>query len=160
MVLLNTLSLLLQTIPTMQPKALWLAAAGVVVLLTVLFFVMWRFSRSGDDLGHKAKPQTVDDYIAANGTPADVVVLDSTRSNELVAVVLVYDDCFVVDGQRVPREAVTAVTFNNAANPYTLQSYQLVLSTTLPDRPTVKADLGADAGWASEVTQQIAQHII
>ena len=160
MTILTTLSLVLQ----MHPQALGHVMWGVAVLVVVLLLMVWHFRRSEPaiDLEHAAEPEpeTVDNYTAYHGQPADMVVLDPTRSHELAAVVLVYDDAFVIQGERVPRTAVTDVTFNNAAVPVLNQSYQIVFSTTLPDRHTIKVDVGSDAEWASEVTQQVAQHII
>ena len=142
-------------IPT---NSLTMYAVSWGVLVAVILLIIWHFHRKGSDVTPERAPVTVDEYASENGTPVDVVVLDPTRSNELDAVILVYPQAFVINGERVPRETVRDVTFNNAANPYIAQSYQVVLTTTLPGHPTVSIDVGNDAQWASEVAQQIAQH--
>lgn len=149
-----TLQLLLSEAP-LHPVEIGLIFA-VVVAMVVLWFVA---KHQRDNLGPEKVPATVDDYVAANGEPIDMVVLDPTRSNELIAVVLVYADTLVIEGRALPREAVTDVTFYNASVPYMNSSYQMVVSTTLPDKPTIKADVGSDAEWAKQVTAQIAQYI-
>lgn len=149
-----TLQLLLSAAP-LHPYEMGLIVA-VVVAMVVLWFVA---KHQRDNLGPEKAPETVDDYIAANGEPIDMVVLDPTRSNELIAVVLVYDDTLVIEGRALPREAVTDVTFNNASVPYMNSCYQMVVTTTLPDKPTIKTELGSDAEWAKQVTTQIAQYI-
>lgn len=120
----------------------------------------WVIRRRKDDFVEtNSSPKLVDDYVNVHGDPIDVVVLDVTRSNELCAVVLVYDHELVINGETIDRSTVTGVTFNNAANPYVGGDYQLVFSTSNPDKPTIKTPVGNDAGWASEVATQMAQYI-
>ena len=138
------------------------------ILILVLFallgvFIIVAHKRSDMELAvftaENNKPDTVDDYVAAHGEPEDVVVLDATRSNELDHVILVYAHTLIVNGKSIERSKVTDVTFNNANNPYVNCEYQLVLTTTIPDRPTVKTPVGSDSQWASEVATQLAQYI-
>ena len=63
-----------------------------------------------------------------------------------------------MDGKAYDRDTITDVTFNNAANPYVASDYQLVLTTTLPDKPTIKVAMGSDAERAKEIAADIAQH--
>ncbi len=143
---------------SIQPLQGQWAVVGTAVVLVAILAVYLHMKRQTDGAEH-AEPETVDAYVAAHGEPDDVIVLDATRSGELLAVVLVYPGEMIIDGQSVKRDAVTSVTFNNAAVPYMNNQYQLVISTTLPDRPTIKVDVGDDAGRASETAQQMAQHI-
>ena len=129
----------------------------LIALITVFaWIVKRRVERSPQT---DAEPTTVDDYIAQHGEPEAMVLLDATRSNELNAVVLVYDHELVVNGESIDRAAVTDITFNNASNHYVNCDYQMVLTTTLPDSPVVRTPIGSDAEWASEVTRQLAQAI-
>ena len=129
----------------------------LIAMITVFaWIVKRRVERSPQS---DAEPTTVDDYIAQHGEPEAMVLLDATRSNELNAVVLIYDHELVVNGESIDRVAVTDITFNNASNPYVNCDYQMVLTTTLPDSPVVRTPIGSDAEWASEVTRQLAQAI-
>ena len=132
----------------------------LLLLIGIIMVFTWIVKRRGERSPQTdAEPSTVDDYIIQHGEPEAIVVLDATRSNELNAVVLVYNHELVVNGESIDRAAVTDVTFNNASNPYVNCDYQMVLTTTLPDNPVVRTPIGSDAEWASEVTRQLAQAI-
>lgn len=131
--------------------------AGVVIVIVLYGFYLYQTKHSDKD--HDKQPMTVDDYVAANGEPVDVVVLDATRCNELGAVILVYDHTLVVNGTPIDRDQVTNATFNNGAVPYVDNRYQIVLTTTMPEQPTVHIPVGADAKQASEVLQQLNQYL-
>ena len=131
--------------------------AGVVIVIVLYGFYLYQ-TKHGDKDNVKP-PMTVDDYVAANGEPVDVVVLDATRCNELSAVILVYDHILVVNGRPMGRDQVTNATFNNGAVPYVDNRYQIVLTTTMAEQPTVHIPVGADAKFASEVLQQLNQYL-
>lgn len=145
----------------LSPMQLGILILALFVLLGVFIYVARK--NSDKDLAaftaQKDEPDTVDDYVAAHGEPEALVVLDATRSNELNSVVLVYENELVVNGEPIERSKVTNVTFNNANNPYVNCDYQLVLTTTIPDKPTVKTPVGSDSQWASEVATQLAEYI-
>lgn len=133
---------------------------SVMLMLVLIAVFVWIVKRRSERVGDSdVEHDTVDHYVVMHGQPEAAVVLDATRSNELDAVILVYDRQLVVGGEAISREAVTGVTFNNAANPYVNNNYQLVLTTTLPVRPVIRAALGSDAEWAKQVTTDLAQYI-
>ena len=126
----------------------------LVLLGAFLFFVK---KHSGND--DTTATTTVDDYVASHGEPIDAIVLDATRSNELPAVILVYDSEIVVDGSPIERDKITNVTFYNAGNPYMGNDYLLVITTSLPDRPTIETPIGNDAKLASDAVTRMADHL-
>ncbi len=145
----------------LSPMQLGILTLALFVLLGVFIYLARKHSEK--DLAaftaQKDEPDTVDGFVEAHGEPEAVVVLDATRSNELNYVVLVYENELIVNGEPIERGKITNVTFNNANNPYVNSDYQLVLTTTIPDKPTVKAPVGSDSHWASEVTTQLAEYI-
>ena len=145
----------------MSPTTL---AIFVIVLLVLLYvFVLFVKHSSNKGLGKpivgETDADTVEDYVATHGEPEAVFVLDVTRSNELNAVVLVYEHEVVINGRPVPRDKITKATFYNDANPYLNSDYLLVLHTSLPDQPTIKDSIGTDVEWAKQTTAELAQHL-
>ena len=145
----------------LSPMQLGILTLALFVLLGVFIYVARK--NTDKDLAaltaQKDEPDTVDDYVVAHGEPENVVVLDATRSNELNSVILVYDNELIINGEPIERGKITNVTFNNANNPYVNCDYQLVLTTTIPDKPTVKTPVGSDSQWASEVATQLAEYV-
>ncbi|MBR1725973.1 MAG: hypothetical protein IJ724_04875 [Muribaculaceae bacterium] len=136
-----------------------IAVVVAAIMIVIVLYGFYLYQTKHGDKDNDRQPMTVDDYVAANGEPVDMVVLDATRCNELSAVILVYDHTLVVNGQPMGRDLVTNATFNNGAVPYVDNRYQIVLTTTMADQPTVHIPVGADAKLASEVLQQLNQYL-
>lgn len=95
---------------------------------------------------------THEDLIDMNGEPDDIIVLDPLRGNEPDGAILVYADHIIYNGQRIAKQDIRDVTFNNAAIPYFPNDYQIVLATR---ERTLHLPVGRDATWAQEVTVRL-----
>ncbi|MBR3123585.1 MAG: hypothetical protein IKN21_02620 [Prevotella sp.] len=104
--------------------------------------------------------QTLDELIARYGDPDDFVLLDATRGNEAVGVLLVYDsdEFFVIDGEKVMKSEVEDVTFYNNAIPYLPNEYDVVIKTKGRQDP-FRLHVGNDGNWAMQVVEQIMYHL-
>lgn len=95
------------------------------------------------------------------GEPSATIIVNPTRGNEAVGVVLVYDQqaLLVYNGIVIRKPDIVDVSFNNSAIPYLPTDYQVVITTRDPDHPTIHIPVGSDSHWAMEVVVQIKQHI-
>ncbi len=141
----------------LSPSAIGILVLAILVALGGFVFFVER--RSNKSVTSKVVSATVDDYVASNGEPEDVIVLDATRSNELDAVVLVYEKNLVIEGKPVERDKITGVTFFNAQNPYVTSEYHLVVNTTIPEIPSVDTPIGNDAQYAEDIVTQLSKHL-
>lgn len=128
----------------------------VVIIAALAVFVLMSKSGSRKRGIDADTVDTVDDLLERYGEPDDVLLLDVTRSNDPIAVILVYRDFLVAEGKRIERDTITDVTFNNAANPYMGTDYQLVIKTTVPERPKIKLPIGSDPDHARDITTRLA----
>lgn len=105
--------------------------------------------------------KTVDSLVHLYGEPDDVILFNAARGNEADSVVLVYDSqgFFVVGGVKVRREEIVDVTFNNTANPYMANDYQVVIQTTLREHPSMHFMVGQDLSWAGEVVARLNSYL-
>lgn len=132
----------------------------IILLVGFVFYVKYDSGKGTSTAAPKsARAETLDDYVAAHGEPEAVFVLDVTRSNELEAVILAYEQELIIEGKPIARDKVTNVTFYNASNPYVNSEYQLMFTTTLPDKPKIKVPIGTDAEWAKQIAAQIGLHL-
>lgn len=138
--------------PLLSPTTMIISFVVVIAALVVLALM----SKSGSQKRDAIVDDSVDDLLERYGEPDDLLLLDVTRSNDPVAVVLVYSDFIVVEGKRIERDTITDVTFNNAANPYMGTDYQLFIKTTIPNRPKIKLPIGSDPDHARDVTTRLA----
>lgn len=149
---------------TLIQSLLPLDTLGILVFVLLVFlggfviFVKYNSRRSHVNKSSSATT-TVDDYVALHGEPQAVFVMNVTRSNELDAVVLVYEHEIVLEGKPLECDKITNVTFYNAQNPYMEKEYRLVINTTLTEQPSFEIPMGNDALQAEEITTQLAKHI-
>lgn len=139
----------------MPPTTLGIFVLAMIVLLCI--FVLFVKRNSGGYINDRrnTSEETVDDYVAMHGEPEEIMVTDATRSNELNAVILVYENEIVIEGQPVQRDKITNVTFYNAQNPYLEKEFHLVISTSVPETPTIETPIGSDAESAKEITARL-----
>ena len=138
--------------------------AGPYMLLLLLVIPLGYYTIK---LKEKREPKrkmysTVEEVEEELGKPDDVVVLDASRANELPALVLFYpsQDLMIAAGEPIKLSDLISVAPKNMATPYTIDEYAVILSTRIPDRPTIPLRVGYDNGLALEIAQQIDAHIV
>lgn len=143
----------------MPPSTLGIFVVAILVVLGGFMLFIKHKSSGSECINTQSSDATVDDYVASHGEPEAVFVLDITRSNELNAVVLVYEHEIVIEGTLIERDKIADVSFYNAQNPYLDKEYHLVFTTTIPDKPTIEAHIGNDAQYAKDIATQLAKHL-
>ena len=138
--------------------------AGPYMLLLLLVIPLGYYTIK---LKEKREPKrkmysTMEEVEEELGKPDDVVVLDASRANELTALVLFYpsQDLMIAAGEPIKLSDLVSVAPKNMATPYTIDEYAVILSTRIPDRPTIPLRVGYDNGLALEIAQQIDAHIV
>ena len=138
--------------------------AGPYMLLLLLVIPLGYYTIK---LKEKREPQhkiygSVEEVEEEFGMPDDVVVLDASRANELPALVLFYDlrDLMIAAGEPLKLSDLISVVPKNMATPYTIDEYAVILTTSIPDRPTIPLRVGYDNGLAMEIARQIDAHIV
>ena len=127
-----------------------------VLLLVIAANEYWRRHHHTDD-SVKPHEQTVDELTAEYGEPEDVILVNATRVNEAMGVILVYKDFFVVEGRRIEKRDITGVTFNNSGTPYAPGEYQVIIATSSQGYLHVNA--GYDAAWTKDVAEEIKKNL-
>ena len=112
----------------------------------------WRKQHHTED-SVKPHERTVDELTAEYDEPEDVILVNATRGNEAMGVILVYKDFFVVEGRRIDKSDITGVTFNNSGTPYARGEYQVIIATSSQGYLHVNA--GYDAAWTKDVAEEV-----
>ena len=97
--------------------------------------------------------------LRVNGEPEDVILLDATRGNEAMGVILVYKNFLVVEGRRLDKSAITDVTFNNSGTPYARDEYQVIIATNIPEIGYIHVKAGYDVAWTKGVAEEIRKNL-
>ena len=135
------------------------------VLLPIISFVLfiiaineyYRRHRNSDD---KVRPfeKNVEDLTADYGEPEDVIILNATRGNEAMGVILVYKDFLVIEGNRIEKNDITGVTFNNSGTPYARGEYQVIIAIRQGE-DFLHVNTGYDAAWTKDVVEEIKKNL-
>ncbi len=129
----------------------------LVLLLVVVANEYYRRHHSDDEV--KPYEKTVDDLTAEYGEPEDVILLNATRANEALGVILVYKDYFIVEGRRIEKGDITGVTFNNSGTPYAPGEYQVIIAVGPRQGDYIHINTGYDAAWTSDVVDLIKSNL-
>lgn len=138
---------------------------GVLVLCGIILFLVRMiidhefFTKRRVKDEYKPFERTVDELTAEYGEPENVILVDATRANEALGVILVYKDFFIIEGRRVEKSAIKNVTFNNSGTPYTPAEYQVIIAVGETQSDYLHIRVGYDAAWANDVAEQIRQNI-
>ena len=128
-----------------------------VLLLVIAANEYWRRHHSDDSVS-KPHELTVDELTAEYGEPDDVILVNATRANEAMGVILVYKDFFVVEGRRIEKRDITGVTFNNSGTPYARGEYQVIIEIR-HGQDYLHVNAGYDAAWTKDVAEEIKKNM-
>lgn len=134
----------------------------LILLVLVLLFAIaineyHRRHHSKDEV--KPFERTVDDLTAEYGEPEDVIILNATRINEAMGVILAYKNFLVVEGRRIEKRDIKDVTFNNSGTPYTRDEYQVIIAAGEAQSDYIHVNAGYDAAWTKDVVEQIKKNL-
>ena len=128
-----------------------------VLLIAVFANEYYRRHHPKDEV--KPYERTVDDLTAEYGEPEDVIIVNATRINEAMGVILAYKDFLVVEGRRIEKRDIRDVTFNNSGTPYAPGEYQVIIAAGSSQSDYIHINTGYDAAWAKDVVEQIRKNL-
>ena len=133
----------------------------MLLVFVVLFAIAVNEYHRRHHVEEEAKPyeRTVDDLTAEYGEPEDVILLNATRANEAMGVILAYKDFLVVEGRRIEKRNITDVTFNNSGTPYAPGEYQVIIAAGSSQSDYIHINTGYDAAWTKDVVEQIRKNL-
>lgn len=131
----------------------------ICALLLIAVFANEYFRRRHSQDEVRPFERTVDDLTAEYGEPEDVIILNATRINEAMGVILAYKDFFVVEGRRIEKRDIKDVTFNNSGTPYTRDEYQVIIAAGEAQSDYIHVNAGYDAAWTKDVVEQIKKNL-
>ena len=131
----------------------------ICALLLIAVFANEYYRRHHPKDEVKPFERTVDDLTAEYGEPEDVILLNATRANEAMGVILAYKDFLVVEGRRIEKSDITGVTFNNSGTPYAPSEYQVIIAAGPSQDDYIHVKTGYDATWTKDVVEQIRKNL-
>ena len=127
-----------------------------IILIAVFANEYYRRRHTTDDV--KPYELTVDELTAQYGDPEDVILVNATRANEAMGVILAYNGFLVVEGRRIEKSDITGVTFNNSGTPYARGEYQIIIDIR-QGQEYLHVNAGYDAAWTKDVAELIKKNL-
>ena len=133
---------------------------GVVAVISL--YILWKCLFAGKKCveskqlnEENIEENYINKMIEQYGEPVEILsnsVLTNTRQ-ELP--VLLYADYLIINKERIDKENIYDITFNNSSNPYVANDYQVVIA--LKDNERKRISVGNDSDRARYLMQRLAE---
>lgn len=135
---------------------LWIAVA------VICLYILWK-SFSANNKYPKEELQTdenteeeyINEVIKQYGEPVEVLSISALTNTRQELPLMLYADFLVINKQRINQEDISDITFNNSANPYIANDYQVII--TLQDESKKSFSVGNDIDQARYIMQRLTE---
>lgn len=130
----------------------------LLVLLPAHYAWKWKERKAQKATTDRLSFATLEDATARLGQPDDIVVLNATQGNEPAGTILFYDEArlMVIRGTTYPYAAIRDISYVNAATPYSVDQYQVLIYT---DEAILRLPVGYDGEFAAAITSRLYAHL-
>lgn len=135
---------------------LWIAVA------IISLYILWK-SFSANNKYPKEELQTdenteeeyINEVIKQYGEPVEVLSISALTNTRQELPLMLYADFLIINKQRINQEDISDITFNNSANPYIANDYQVII--TLQDESKKSFSVGNDIDQARYIMQRLTE---
>lgn len=135
---------------------LWIAVA------VICLYILWK-SFSENSKCPKEELQTdgnteeeyINEVIKQYGEPVEVLSISALTNTRQELPLVLYADFLIINKQRINQEDISDITFNNSANPYIANDYQVII--TLQDESKKSFSVGNDIDQARYIMQRLTE---
>ena len=135
---------------------LWIAVA------VICLYILWK-SFSANNKCPKEVLQTdenteeeyINEVIKQYGEPVEVLSISALTNTRQELPLVLYADFLIINKQRINQEDISDITFNNSANPYIANDYQVII--TLQDESKKSFSVGNDIDQARYIMQRLTE---
>lgn len=135
---------------------LWIAVA------VICLYILWK-SFSENTKCPKEELQTdenteeeyINEVIKQYGEPVEVLSISALTNTRQELPLMLYADFLIINKQRINQEDIINITFNNNANPYIANDYQVII--TLQNDTQKNISVGNDIDRARYIMQRLTE---
>lgn len=134
---------------------------GVLFFAVILIAAYFMYKWINRDVEQYAEPQSLEPIVEECGEPDDSIIINPARANEPTGIILVYSDegFIVADGMRINIKDITGVAAKNSATPYTVGEFQIVITTVLKGRKSIRLNAGYDFFFADNAAADLRRYV-
>ena len=97
----------------------------------------------------------INEVIKQYGEPVEVLSISALTNTRQELPLMLYADFLIINKQRINQEDISDITFNNSANPYIANDYQVII--TLQDERKKSFSVGNDIDQARYIMQRLTE---
>ena len=135
---------------------LWIAVA------VISLYILWK-SFSANNKCPKEELQTdenieeeyINEVIKQYGEPVEVLSISALTNTRQELPLVLYADFLIINKQCINQENISGITFNNSANPYIANDYQVII--TRQDESKKSFSVGNDIDQARYIMQRLTE---
>ncbi len=155
----------------MNKKTILLAVVAVVLIILTgpwallpFLFIPYLIYKQQDKrkatLGLVESPdfKTIEAVTEKLGEPSDIVTLSAIHGNELIGVILIYDETrqMIINGDAYSFADIKDISYVNGATPYVAAEYQVIITTI---KKKIHLYVGYDNQYAYDTVIQLKSHL-
>ena len=133
-----------------------------IVVAVICLYILWKsFSKnnkySNEELqtDENTEEEYINEVIKQYGEPVEVLSISALTNTRQELPLVLYADFLIINKQCINQENISDITFNNSANPYIANDYQVII--TRQDESKKSFSVGNDIDQARYIMQRLTE---
>lgn len=133
-----------------------------IAVVVICLYILWKsFSESNKcpkeelQTDENTEEEYINEVIKQYGEPVEVLSISALTNTRQELPLVLYADFLIINKQRINQEDIIDITFNNSANPYIANDYQVII--TLQDESKKSFSVGNDIDQARYIMQRLTE---
>ena len=133
-----------------------------IVVAVICLYILWKsfsknnkYSKEELQTDENTEEEYINEVIKQYGEPVEVLSISALTNTRQELPLMLYADFLIINKQRINQEDISDITFNNSANPYIANDYQVII--TLQDESKKSFSVGNDIDQARYIMQRLTE---
>ena len=133
-----------------------------IVVAVICLYILWKsfsknnkYSKEELQTDENTEEEYINEVIKQYGEPVEVLSISALTNTRQELPLVLYADFLIINKQRINQEDISDITFNNSANPYIANDYQVII--TLQDESKKSFSVGNDIDQARYIMQRLTE---
>lgn len=133
-----------------------------IVVAVICLYILWKsfsknnkYSKEELQTDENTEEEYINEVIKQYGEPVEVLSISALTNTRQELPLVLYADFLIINKQCINQENISDITFNNSANPYIANDYQVII--TRQDESKKSFSVGNDIDQARYIMQRLTE---
>jgi len=133
-----------------------------IVVAVICLYILWKsfsknnkYSKEELQTDENTEEEYINEVIKQYGEPVEVLSISALTNTRQELPLVLYADFLIINKQCINQENISGITFNNSANPYIANDYQVII--TRQDESKKSFSVGNDIDQARYIMQRLTE---